>query len=403
MAVLPATATEAMTETLPPPDAHAAHVVLRGWSDAADPETAAAEIAAALSGPPLAFVLVFLGPRHDRGRTARALHARFGPVPVIGCTTAGEIGPGGYATDSIVALGFPAAQFSLATRLVAPLDRFRIEDGPEIAGALLAHDPADPSAAGSWPHAVAIMLADGQARQEDALASAISPSLGSVPLIGGSAGDGLSFDRSFVLHGGRFHGNAALLALIRSRCPLSVFRFDHMVPSESRLVVTAADPAARLVREINAAPAAAEYARLIGMAPEELSPFVFAAHPVVVRVGGQHYVRAIQKAEPDGSLRFYCAIGEGVVLSLAERRDMSAHLDGVLTGLADPAPPDLLLGFDCVLRRLEAEQQQSAPTVSEILARHRVLGFSTYGEQYGPMHLNQTLTGVAIYPQTGTA
>jgi hypothetical protein len=32
------------------------------------------------------------------------------------------------------------------------------------------------------------------------------------------------------------------------------------------------------------------------------------------------------------------------------------------------------------------------------LQRHRVLGFSTYGEQLNSMHVNQTMTGVAIYP-----
>jgi hypothetical protein len=32
------------------------------------------------------------------------------------------------------------------------------------------------------------------------------------------------------------------------------------------------------------------------------------------------------------------------------------------------------------------------------LQQHRVLGFSTYGEQLNSMHVNQTMTGVAIYP-----
>jgi len=371
--------------------------VLAGWSDAPDAETAVEAVARRLGMRPLAFALVFLGAGHDRERMARALSAAFGATPVIGCTTAGEIGPRGYATDSLLALGFPAGGFALTTRLIAPLDRFRLEDGPDLAAALLASDPAGQGA--PWPHAVALMLADGQARQEDVLASSIAPSLGSVPLVGGSAGDGLSFDRSFVLHGGRFHPNAALVALIRSRSPVEVFRFDHFEPSAARMVVTAADPDARLVREINAAPAAAEYARLIGCAAGDLGPFVFAAHPVVVRVDGRHYVRAIQKAEPDGALRFYSAIGEGVVLSLAERRDMAAHLDRALAGLARRRPPELILGFDCVLRRLEAEQAQDAARISAILARHGLLGFSTYGEQFGPMHLNQTLTGVAIYPR----
>ena len=33
-----------------------------------------------------------------------------------------------------------------------------------------------------------------------------------------------------------------------------------------------------------------------------------------------------------------------------------------------------------------------------ILAKNRVVGFSTYGEQFNGMHVNQTMTGVAIFP-----
>ena len=45
---------------------------------------------------------------------------------------------------------------------------------------------------------------------------------------------------------------------------------------------------------------------------------VFASHPLLVRAGTEHYVRAIQQANADDSLTFYCAIDEGIVLTLAE-------------------------------------------------------------------------------------
>jgi hypothetical protein len=36
------------------------------------------------------------------------------------------------------------------------------------------------------------------------------------------------------------------------------------------------------------------------------------------------------------------------------------------------------------------------------LVKHNVRGFSTYGEQIGSIHVNQTFTGVAIYPPGST-
>ena len=34
--------------------------------------------------------------------------------------------------------------------------------------------------------------------------------------------------------------------------------------------------------------------------------------------------------------------------------------------------------------------------ISSLLAANNVVGFNTYGEQHNAMHVNQTLTGVAI-------
>jgi hypothetical protein len=50
---------------------------------------------------------------------------------------------------------------------------------------------------------------------------------------------------------------------------------------------------------------------------------------------------------------------------------------------------------------MEALEKQKTGAVSSILRANRVVGFSTYGEQLNSMHVNQTMTGVAIYPPGG--
>ena len=162
--------------------------------------------------------------------------------------------------------------------------------------------------------------------------------------------------------------------------------------------MTGADPARRVVTEINAEPAAREYARILGKDPEQLTPFIFAAHPVLVRIGGQHYVRAIQQVADNGDLIFFSAIDEGLVLTMAKPLEIAEHLDERLSALSTHGAPDAIIACDCILRRLEAEQKQKTRDVSAILARHRVVGFNTYGEQSDGAHVNQTMTGVAVYP-----
>ena len=117
-----------------------------------------------------------------------------------------------------------------------------------------------------------------------------------------------------------------------------------------------------------------------------------------MRLGGRHHVRAIQRVTDEGELTFFSAIDEGAVLTLAEAEAMDQHLDRELSALAQAEKPAMILACDCLLRRLEAGQRQMTHNISKILANHNVTGFSTYGEQYRAMHVNHTMTGVAIYP-----
>lgn len=348
-------------------------------------------------GPGLALVLVFVSPTVDFATTMTSASKAFGNTPVLGCTTAGEIA-GGYIEGRIVAVGFPACDFAVETITIPDLDA--IEPAALIDRMIRARQRLGAQHP-KFTHEFAYLLVDGSTQREDVLMAAAGHGLGPVPLFGGSAGDGTYFGQSFVAQGARVRTNAAFLTFVRTRCPVKVFSFDHLVVGNGRMVVTGADPAIRRVREINAAPAAAEYARLLGKPPGQLDPFTFAAHPLVVQAGGRYHVRSIQRVENGTDLVFFSAIDEGVVLTLATPRDIARSLEESLRGLAEAGPLDSILTCDCILRRIEAQQKQKTREVSAVLARHNVFGFSTYGEQFGAMHVNLTMTGVAIYAPDG--
>jgi hypothetical protein len=215
--------------------------------------------------------------------------------------------------------------------------------------------------------------------------------------VGGSAGDGLRFDKSWIFYGGRAHSDAAILILVNTRLPFRLFKCDHFEPTSVKMVVTEADIERRIVKEINAEPAAIEYSRAVGIEDTKLDALSFAAHPVLVRVGGSYYARSIQRMDPDGSLRFFCAIDEGMVLTVAQvRNPIDATNDLFRQLIDDLGEVSIFIGFECVLRRLAVEQHQLSREMSELYRRNNVIGFQTYGEQYRSMHVNQTLTGVAI-------
>jgi hypothetical protein len=366
-----------------------------GLDDAVEALTRAVDPAAT------GFLLVFFSSGYDGAALAAALADRFPDVPVAGCSTAGEISAEGLTDGGLVALAFPRVGFDVVSTVITDVARLSVDRGSEAVARLRADlQRRRPDARPGQTFAVSLI--DGLCMREEAVVSAIDWALGDIPLVGGSAGDDLAFRATTLLHGGTVHSDAAILILVHTVHPFQVFKTDNFEPTGTKLVVTHSDPANRRVFELNAELAAYEYATLVGLDPERLSPFGFASHPMVVRVGGEYFCRSLRCTNPDGSLSFFCAIDDGVVLTVAKPVDLVESVDAALDRLdADLGGIDWILGFDCILRRLDAQNRQVTHKISEIYRRHHVFGFNTYGEQYRTMHLNQTFAGVAIGRGTG--
>jgi len=363
-----------------------------------EPEARAAVRAfhAGLDQPNAALVLFFCSSEYDLDALADEMRMQFGEVPVVGCTTAGEIGPAGYRTLSLTGASFPAADFRVTTGRIGNLEGFEIGQGQEFAKELLSKLEASAPDADDT-NTFGLLLIDGLSVREESAVRAFQSALGRIPLAGGSAGDGLRFSKTRVYCDGGFHTDSAVLVLTSTPLPFKLFKTQHFVATDERMVVTDADSDRRIVKEINGLPAAAEYARILGIATDQLDPSRFAAWPVVVIIDGTNYVRAIQKANPDGSLTFFCAIENGVVLRVAKGIDLLQNLEDAFAEIRhEIGPPLLVIGCDCILRKLEISQSAVKEHVSELLERNRLIGFATYGEQFNGVHVNQTMVGIAI-------
>lgn len=352
--------------------------------------------AAELQGDTFQHVIVFFSSVHDTDVLIGELNAAFPDTPVSGCSTAGEVGPIGMIQGGIVMIAFPENGFRVLSEVIPGADQAGVERASEISRRLKTQLILGSNRT-ARDNVFALTLIDGLCKKEEALIAAIHWALDDIELIGGSAGDGLAFQRTTLIHRNTPVRGGAILFVIESEAPFAVFKTQNFEPTPIKLVVTAADAENRIVHELNAEPAAREYAAAIGLMPNDLGPFSFASYPLVVKVGGDYYCRSIRNMNPDGSLSFFCAIDEGLVFTVARARDMlkSTHdtletLDRKLGGI------DFVLGFDCILRRLDSESRQVRHKVEELYHRFGVAGFHTYGEQFNAMHLNQTLTGIAF-------
>lgn len=366
-------------------------------SHSSDPDAAIGEIAAAIASCELAGGLLFCSHRYPRERLAAAINDHLSGFPLVGCTSAGELSERGYDSDGIVFIGFPVDAFRMTQQCFDNLDDFVVEDGRRAVRALTAAARTAARPLGDTINHVALFLVDGLSHREELLTMTVQEALGDTLMVGGSSGDGMAFSETWVFHDGQFRRDAAVVAILSSTRPMHVFSANHYRPGPDKMVITAADPIERIVYEINAMPAADEYRRLAGRPGEVLDASFFAAHPPMVRAGGGYHVRSIQSANPDGSLTFYCAIDNGVVLTIGEPVDRLEGMNALFSEIERKVGAiDHIIGFDCVLNRIDAESRQVARDVSALYARRRLVGFNTYGEQFRGAHINQTLSGLAI-------
>ncbi len=357
---------------------------------------AAQELADQLLEPGTGSVVFFCSATYDLEQLESAIADRFAGTELLGCTTAGELSADGYAHRSIVGISFPRSDFLVVSDRCERLAMGSLLRICAVVAGLVKR--LRNQAPGAGPrNTFALLLIDGLAGIEEPVLSAIVRELGGIPLVGGSAGDNLRFRETVVFHEAAFYAQSAVLALVHTECPFEIFRTQHIRSLPTKMVITEADPGRRIVTEINAEPASVEYARLAGAASEPFAPMQLATHPLTVRVGGDDYVRSIRSVNADGSLTFYCAIDEGLVLSAGAGVDIVNDLDRLFTRIQRAVgPPAAILGFDCIFRRLELRARGMERRVSRMLAANNVVGFSTYGEQFEAMHLNQTFSGIAF-------
>lgn len=365
-------------------------VACSGHSDQDDPSAAVGELADQFSGHDPAVIFFFCSSDYDLQALGRALDKRFS-CPVVGCTSSGQLGPAGFQRNGIsgIALcgGVRVSVFPI------PSLRHHEDQVSRIAASL-----SNPDKANGTGHRFGLLLVDGLSMMEERLAASLYQSIGNIPIVGGSAGDNLNFTRTLIYVGdGHFETDAAVFTVVECDSPVLPFKIQHFLPSDLDMVITEADPERRVIIEINGEPAARAYAETIGMAIEDLSPSVFSSRPLVLILGGERYVRSIQKVNDDLSLTCYCAIDEGLILHVGEGIDPAQCLQDAFAEIHSKIPePQVILGCDCILRRLEYEQKGSVEAMGKLMAQNKVFGFSTYGEQFNGVHVNQTLTGVAI-------
>jgi hypothetical protein len=352
-----------------------------------DPADAAQDLQKQLSGMDVTFLLFFASSAYDPASLSRALGAVF-PGPSLGCTTAGEIVSGRMLKKSIVAMAFDGE--TLESAFVEGVPDLS-PDGVKAGVRALEKRAGRPLADLDYKAHVGLIVIDGLSGAEERVMETLGD-LSDIPFIGGAAGDDLAFKATHVFVNGRAMTKAAGLAVLKPRKGYDILKTQSFKVLDKRLTATKVDEATRTVLEFNGKPAAAEYAKALGV-PETEAPKHFMHNPVGLMVGGEPYVRSPMQVK-DGRMVFYCRIKNGMELSLLETGDIVSDTAKALeTKRKEMGSVSGVVNFNCILRTLELEGKKQTEAYGKVFASLPTVGFSTYGEE-SLGHVNQTSTMV---------
>lgn len=342
-----------------------------------------AAVAQASNGRAPALVILFVSPAYDVPTVATTAREALGPgVPVVGCTTSGEITLTAVGSGHLVAIALGGAGLQVRTA-VGRFEEGARAAGEQAASALLGLDT---------PHRALLLIADGLAgARSDVVRGAYGVAGAEVPFVGGCAGDELAMRATFQIHGDEVLTGVVVGVGIGSPSPIAIGvghgwrrRGEPMVVTESdgQRVFTLDDrPAADAFEDALGAP-------LRSPADPEAWRRLGLSHPVsLTRSGGEEIRAVLGIGWDDGSL--ICGdVPRGSILSAMEG-DAGTVADGtrvacvaLLEQLGGRAPVGVI-AFDCAARRAvlgdEALPDEVA-TMAEHLPGVPVAGFYTMGE-----------------------
>ena len=331
-------------------------------------------------------IVVFCSQSHDLPALVRQIRARSGSVPLIGCTTAGEIATSGPREASVVVAALGGDGFVIETAVATGASRGLRAAGSHAARCLPTPDDR--------PYRALLLLTDGLAGDQQEIIRGAYGVLGAgVPLVGGCAGDDLRMTRTFQLYGDRVLTDSVVAAGIASDAPLGIGVRHGWHRVGDPMLVTRSE--GNRVHALDGRPALDVYLDQFGAAEPARSnagAFIRLAmtHPLgLSRHTGEEQVRYIGGADfAERSLSCIAEVPQGGLVWImggdAESvlRATDAACGDSLAAL-EGDPPLGMLAFDCIGRRGVLGDEGIQAEVDRLAANGGgapVAGFYTYGE-----------------------
>ena len=335
-------------------------------------------------------VVYFTSPAYHVDEVSYLMAEAFPSSQTVGCTSAGEMTSNKILTGSIVAMA--CGKDSIPSLKVEVLESIK-EDKQSVSKAINNFEKyfQTPMSQMLPSRYVGMLLIDGQSKCEEYINDQIG-NLTNVIFVGGSAAADNLCDPTYIFVNGKKYVDAAVLVLMEPVNGFAFLKTQSVSLTNKKLTPTKVNEAERIVYEFDHKPAAEAYAEILGITVSEI-PNYCTANPLALVLDEKHFfVRDPHRVLEHGAMDFFCAVKEGIELTVLQARDIVADtrrdMEQVLHNNRDLGA---IIEFNCVSRVIELREKQQSDEYAALFKSVPTISFGTFGESYIG-HMNQTST-----------
>ena len=349
-------------------------------------QEAATKALAFMNNRPAHFLIVFASVHFDQEALLNSITEITKAIPVIGCSTAGEISSFGPSRRSVLVLAVRSDTLEAATGIGRALSTQPRQAGREIASSVAQAHLENPKLLLLFPDGLSGNIAEVIRGAQDILGL-------SFPIAGGAAGDDFQFKRTYQYFDGRVFTDSVSGILLAGQVAIGIGARHGWIPLGKSKQVTRA--VGNVLMELDGQPAVNLYENYFGkkksfLRNDEIAQITI-KYPLGFSVPGaeEYLLRNATRVNSDKSLVLTGEIPEGsdVRLMMGSKRnafDASRKAAAQARGAITPHSPRLGLVFSCISRAqlFGREWTREISEIQQMLGPEVPLaGFYDYGEQ----------------------
>lgn len=346
-----------------------------------------------------ALVIFLASTKYDFELASKELKKYFPNSEVVGTTTSGEIVKEGFINDSIVLTTLICDRTKVKATLIKDALKFPVlEKNKILEKAKECGIKCDDS--NSHKNAFALTFINGGHNIEEMILSLFYAVIKNdkFQVVGGSAGDDLKFEQTLISLNGEVNAKGAIIVFVKTEKKFKIVKENIYYPTGESVVLTDVDMEQRKIKKIDNKNPLDVLAAKIKMPKQQLKEKIL-EYPLGRVIGDETYICSVKSFDEQGMIYSYINVMPNTKLEILKSNNVAETVENTCRAIKEDIKDVKFVFFiNCILRTLDLKNMKHCNLVAKTYEKHfpAFCGYSSYGEQYNQLCLNQTVVMIAM-------